>query len=110
MSEMVHYKGTLYLIPRLNETLEEQCKKILGNVELDEDYNYYEKMLLHTKYKEYIIYDDKLYSIKKNSLDPDANFFTANRITNGIINFEVRYYNGGTSFDEAIEYAFENMK
>jgi len=65
------------------------------------DYDFYEK---------YVIYDDILYSVKKNRLDPEQSLFMAHRNDDGTVDFEVRYYNGGTSFDEAIEYVFGNIK
>jgi len=112
MSETVYYKGKLIPVDFLiNETLEERCKRIIGDVDL-EDYESYQEMLIddYNYYEDYVIHNDILYSVKKNRLDPEQSFFMSKRNDNGTVNFEVRYYNGGTSFDETIEYAFENKE
>jgi len=112
MSEVVYYKGTLKMcIKNYNETLEEQCKRLM-NRELDANYyDSYKLMLLDEYYDKYIIHDDIIYSIvEKKTLDPDGSIFNISENTDGTVNFEVRYYNGGTSFDETIEYAFENKE
>jgi len=107
MSETVHYKGTLKMcIKRHNETLEEQCKRIIR-----EDNDSYKEMLLGEFYQEYIVYDDILYLVaEKKNIEPDGDIFIMNENMDGSLAFEVRYYNGGCGFDEAIEYAFENKR
>jgi len=111
MSETVYYKGKLIPVDFLiNETLEERCKRIIGDVDL-EDYESYQEMLIddYNYYEDYVIHNDILYSVKKNRLDPEQSMFVAKRDNDtGIVDFEVRYYDGGTSFDEAIKYAFRN--
>ena len=112
MSETVYYKGKLKDVVRLdNETLEEQCKRII-NCELDDDYyKTFKEMLLDEYYDKYVIYGDILYSIvEKISLDADGSIFNMSNDDDGTLNFEVRYYNGGCSFDEAIEHAFERKE
>jgi len=112
MSETVYYKGKLKDVVRLdNETLEEQCKRII-NCELDDDYyKTFKEMLLDEYYDKYVIYGDILYSIvEKISLDADGSIFNMSNDDDGTLNFEVRYYNGGCSFDEAIECAFERKE
>ena len=114
MSETVHYKGTLREVYRHeNDTLEGQCKRILNgsNKELDiECYDSYKEMLLDEGYYDYIILDDILYSVNKQNIDPDNDVFNMSEEADGTFNFEVKYYNGGCSFIEAIECAFENKK
>lgn len=113
MSEVVYYKGILKPVDFLTgETLEERCKRIIGDVAL-EDYESYQEKLMDDfdYYEQYIIHDDILYSVEKNKYDPEDSLFIAKTdYDTGIVDFEVRYYNGGTSFDEAIEYAFDNEK
>lgn len=107
MSRVEHYSGTLKLVERLtDETIEDQCKRILKNVEL-EDYDSYEKMLLSETDDEYIVNQGVLYSVIRKELDPDESLFRISKGQNGEITFEVKYYNGGCSFDEALEYAFK---
>ena len=40
----------------------------------------------------------------------DEDIFNAHDNGDGTIGYEVMYYNGGCSFNEAIEYALEDMK
>ena len=48
--------------------------------------------------------------IEKNHRDIDEDIFEAYDNGDGTINYEVMYYDGGCSFNEAIEYALEDMK
>lgn len=46
MSETVHYKGKLTEVKRLdNETIEEQCKRLMEYKELPSYYDNYQEML-----------------------------------------------------------------
>lgn len=108
MSEVDYYKGKLIPVSVLiGESLEETCKRIIGNVELEDYYDTYQEKLIsdYDYYEKYVIYNGILYSVEKKSLDPEESVFIASRNDDGTINFEVRYYNGGCSFDEAVGYA-----
>lgn len=110
MSDYEHYKGILRIVERQeDESLESQCKRILENKELLSYYDTYQEMLLGDFYEKYIIHDDTLYSVEKQNIDPYDDIFNASLNENGDINFEVRYYNGGCGFDEAIEYALNKF-
>jgi len=111
MSETVHYRGTLTRVERFeNETLEKQCKRIIGNVTLPSYYESYKEMLLegYEYYQNYFLQDDILYSVSKKEIDTDEDIFNSSENKDGTINFEVKYYNGGCGFNEALEYALEN--
>jgi len=116
MSYYEHYKGILIKVEKLeNESLEEQCKRLLEGkiaqeVILPNYYNSYEEMLLDEFYEEYYVYNGILYSMYRESIDSDGDIFNANEGENGTINFEVRYYNGGCGFNEAIEESIKNIK
>ena len=115
MSETVHFKGTMTEIIKLdNETLENQCKRILEEKPsfeaLEDYYDSHVEKLLDAYYQEYAIYEDILFSVVKYSIENDGEIFRIERNGNGTLNFEVRYYNGGCSFSEAIDYAFEDKK
>ncbi|MDP4159789.1 MAG: hypothetical protein Q8911_08515 [Bacillota bacterium] len=111
MSETVHYRGTLTVVERsVNETLEEQCKRILGYPELESYHDSFQEQLLHENYHAYVIHDDVLYFVEKQDIDPDEDICRVEKNSNGTFDFEVKYYNGGCSFDEAIQEAFENNK
>jgi hypothetical protein len=110
MSRVVNYVGTLEKINKLeNETLEEQCKRLLNNVELEEFYDTYEEMFEDTVDDEYVICNGEIYKVEKEELDSNSSKFSIS-VKNKKINFDVLYYNGGCCFKEAIEKAFENMK
>jgi len=110
MSYWEHYKGTLTKVERLeNESLEDQCKRLLEYRGLF-DYDSYEEMLLDEFYEEYYVYNDMLYSAHKKFIYTDDDIFNANEEENGVINFEVRYWNGGCGFNGAIEKAIKNIK
>jgi hypothetical protein len=111
MSETVHYRGTLTKVERLgNETLEEQCKRIIGEGNFKNYYESYQEMLLYGyEYsQDYFLQDDILYSVSKKEIDTDEDIFKSNENEDGTIEFEVKYYNGGCGFNEALEYALDN--
>ena len=111
MSETVHYRGTLTEVDMLdNETLEEQCKRLLGDTELLSYYKSYQEMLINEFYQTYIINDNTLYLVEKENYEPNEDIFYSKGNEDGTINFEVRYYNGGCSFNEAIKRALIHIE
>lgn len=110
MSETVHYKGVMKKAERLEgETLEEQCKRLIGDKELPSYCDNYEEFLNNTFYQEMSIQNGTIYHIKKEEIDLDEDIYQANLTDDGDIEFEVRYYNGGSSFDDALEEALKNI-
>lgn len=83
---------------------------MLDNKELPSYYDSYQEMLLDDFYKQYAIHEDALYSVNIKEIDPDDNIFIANIKADGSFDFEVKYYNGGYSFNEAIDYVLNNVK
>ena len=114
MSETVHYKGILTrVLPCDGETLQDIAKRILDHHnEIVEDYydGDYLDCLEDKFYQGYVVLDDKIYEVEKKELDPDGNIFKASLYSDGTIEFEVKYYNGGCGFDEAIDHAIDNME
>lgn len=115
MSEMVHYIGKLQLVEKYpNETLDELCKRVLSGynyIKLNSCYDSWVEMLCDELYGRYVIADENVYKvIEKNYKDMNEDIFNAHDNKDGTIDYEVLYYNGGCSFDEAIEYAIDNMK
>lgn len=109
MSETVHYKGVLEKINKKNgESLEEQCKRLLNDIELDSYYDSYQEKI--TELNGYYVYDNDLYKVHASELNPYDNIFTAKRNSLDNISFEVKYYNGGCGLAEAIDIALENME
>lgn len=115
MSVMVHYKGKIALMGKLpNETLEEQCKRILidehGITEIPGYYDSWEETMCNKMYGTYVIANDNIYKVlSRVAVDPTYNCVAFDD-KDGIIGYDVTYYNGGCSFDEAIEDALSYMK
>ena len=111
MSETVHYKGTLLKVERLEgETLEEQCKRLLGGKPLPSFCDTYEEFLLDEYYKTMTIQNGTVYEVAKIEVDVDSDIYHANLRADGKIDFEVRYYNGSCGFDEAISEAVKSLE
>jgi hypothetical protein len=114
MSETVHYKGKIKLVEKLpNETLEEQCERILkkhGYDKLHEWCDSYEDMVFDELYEKYVIVDDDVYEVLVlDDIGTEYDIYHAHRNNDGTIDYEVMYYNGGCYFDEAIDTALLNM-
>lgn len=111
MSETVHYKGVLPEVEKYDfETLEDQCKRLLKYKELPSFCNTYAEHLEDIYYQEFIVINNTLYRVEKDEVDPEYSIFRANKNEYGEIEFEVRYYNGGCSFNEAISGAIKGVK
>lgn len=125
MSEMKHYVGKLKEVyPGSKETFEEMCHRILleGNVvgtdEIVEDYYYSEwsKVLQENLYDKYIVTVDKNYEkhlfmiSEKREVHEGCDVYNMHKNINGEYEYEVIYYDGGTSFDDAINFAYYEMK
>ena len=114
MSEMVHYTGKITPVGKLlNETLEEQCKRILAEhnyFELDGYCDSWSEMLCDKLYERYVIACGEVYKvIEKNYKAIDDDIFNARDNGDGTIDYEVMYYDGGCSLNEAIEYALDDI-
>ena len=86
MSETVHYKGRL--IPT-GKTEKEYC----GDGDIFD--HYYDAVVI----------EGMVYTVEKINIDPDFDIFNSTKNEDGSIDFEVKYYNGGCSFNEAIDEA-----
>jgi hypothetical protein len=111
MSEVVHYRGTLTKFEKLeNETLEEQCRWIAENREMPDYFDSYIEFFEDEYYKEFVIVHGDIYCVSKQRIDVDEDIFSSKRVNNSVIEFEVKYYNGGCGFNEAIDEALKNIK
>lgn len=109
MSETVRIKGNLIKLDRIqNETLEEQCKRIL-NCKLDEFYDTYEEMLKGDYCDKYIILDNNIYEMRYDKEDNECEFFEGEFNEDGSIDFHVMYYNGGCDLTEALEEVYKKL-
>ena len=85
----------------LLEDLREACLKT----------GYLDQMRIEQLKEKYIVTNDNIYKVvEKNNKTDEYDIFNATQNLDGTIDYEVMYYNGGCSFNEAIEYALEAMK
>lgn len=116
MSETVHYTGKIKLIERLpNETLEEQCKRIAMKHGIQEIPKYSDSWCETICYdldgEGYVLLEDEIYEVlERDYHDLEDDIFEAHENSDGTIEYNVLYYNGGCGFSEALEYALSNMK
>ena len=111
MSETEHYVGKLIPV-EMKGSLEDTARQILSEMG-EEKKDYYESYLEQLEddgYKQYIITSTDIYKVKMEEVDPDYDILRSNYNDNGVIDFEVRYYNGGCSFDEAVKKALKRIK
>lgn len=113
MSEVVHYKGKLEYLNKLpNETLEEQCKRILENNGLNDvafTYFNYSETLLDYFYNEYVIYNENVYKVISQEYVYSDDVFIVKNNGDTTYDYEVMYYNGYCGLSEALVYGFENL-
>lgn len=111
MSETEHSKGKLIPIFGAGD-LEKSAKnllKISGKKFKDEEYASCLEQVSDEGYREYYIGKDTIYLINSENLNPEDDIATAERLENGDIAFELRYYNGGASFDEMMDSALKTL-
>ena len=110
MSQIVHYKGILKRVERLNnEDLEGCCKRLCNNDDLPSYYDNYQEFLTDEYYKKYTILGGEVYLVEEIQNYEDKDIFEIEKISDDKYSFELKYYNGGCAFDEAIEEAFDKM-
>lgn len=90
MSETVHYRGKL---TPTGKTLKEFASNAYDIYDLDESA---------------VEIDGKVFLVERESVDHDCDIFNAIEGGEKVIKFEVRYYNGGGSFYEAIDTAIKS--
>lgn len=112
MSRTETNRGIIKLVPRLeNETLEEQCKRLLKADKVDKYSNTYQEMFEDTFYRQYVIANnDEIYEVLQYEDIQDLSFFKATKNSDGTISFLTSFYNGGCSFSEAIQECLDNME
>ncbi len=111
MSDYEHNVGKL--IPcELKGSVEETCKLILAEMGIDnhEYCDSYREKLDDEGYRKYYITDTAIYKAEYSKKDPSDNIFRAIKNDDGTIDFETRFYNGGYSFNDAIEASIKELK
>lgn len=114
MSETVHYRGIATKIEQpIGKTLIDVAKDILTerNKKIASYYDNPIECLCDTYYKEFFYHPktQTLYKLDNHECDPYDDIIMAVSKENGIINYELRYYNGGVGFIECLEEAFDKL-
>ena len=112
MSETVYYAGKLKPVAIINN-IESTARNILikSGIEIDSDtYDSYIEQLEDELYKKYVVVGEQIFQVDQNQIDAEDDIFEAYQNQDGTINFTVKYYDGGSSFNEAIEESLANMK
>lgn len=108
MSETVNYVGKIKEVERPEGiNLEEQCKYLLGNPETTDYYDSYAEMLYESE--KYIVVKDRVFEILEKENKEDQDTFKMNKNPDGTYDFQLRYYNGACSLNEAMEIAYDDM-
>lgn len=110
MSETVHYKGKL--VPIVSDgDVEAVASMLLAYNDIKPDPAEYDSLLeqlceeVDEKYYER---NGTLYKVVFDELDPYDDIMEATINPDGSIDFEVKYYNGGGSMDEALDTSITN--
>ena len=82
-------------------------KQYVGDLAVSDCYDD-EKDYFRNEFEEIAVeIDSEVYTIDRNYVDQDCDIFTSTKNADGTISFEVKYYNGGCGFGEAIEDALK---
>lgn len=113
MSETKHHKGTLTPI-KIIKDLEHTAFLILQD-ELRytmnmQYYSTYCEALDDVGYDSFIVINDIIYRICNMDIDVADDIMNASINPDGSIDYEVKYYNGGCSFGEALEISINRIK
>lgn len=112
MSETAHYKGKLKKLEiPTGMDRQEFCKSILQKNNCYEDLydGDYEEYLRDTFYEKYAFVNNDIFEVLSQKEIGDYDIFEVHDNNDGTYDYEVMYYDGGCSFDEALEYAFEDI-
>ena len=113
MSDYEAYKGKLYPVPLLDSGgMEGTAKLILEQGGVQEPSSYsetYLEELMDWGYGEYYVTKDRIYRISKEEVYTSERFSGREHI-DGVVDFDVIYYNGGCSFNDALEEVFKNKE
>lgn len=101
MSQTDHYKGKL---TPLGQSVEAFC----NSDEIPDYYDSVSEWFDDNYYKSNFAICGMVYSVQKEFVDEADDIFKSTKNQDGTIEFEVKYYNGGCGFNEAIDDALKN--
>ena len=110
MSEIEHVKGVMVIAQ--SGDVEGFCKKYVKSlgIALDaEPYDSYEEFVRDECRETHFIHGNNVYVIKTKKIDPYDDIINAKQGEDGVIDFELRWYNGGASMEECLEEALEGI-
>lgn len=110
MSETEHKTGKLKPC-EMRGTIEETCKAILAENGFNDlsYYRSYQEQLEDEFYRKYYVSENCVYEVYSEDKNQDDDIFNASKNADGTINFEIKYYNGGCSFNEALGEAMKTI-
>jgi hypothetical protein len=111
MSQQETRMGKIRLIEKLeNETLEEQCKRILDvRDELESYYDSWEEAVRDCG-DDYIIHKNNIYKILEDRSCCGDDIFEAKENSDGTISYMLSYHNSGCGYSEALKESLKNME
>lgn len=101
MSETEHFKGKL---TPTGKTVDQYMKFV-------DTPSYYDDKKEHfnDEFRDVAIeINGEVYAIVRNEYEDSDDIFESTKNEDGTIDFQVKYYNGGCDFGEALEYALKN--
>jgi hypothetical protein len=106
MSETVHYKGKLTKIDGLDHLSFHESIQVLKNQYDIEDIDYEDEYFYST---DIVMINDIFYAMDRKEYDECDDIIEASKTDNGY-EFELKFYNGGCSFREALTEAIDNAE
>jgi hypothetical protein len=108
MSRIEHWIGTLYRIKFAEEiTYPEKIRLLEKDYDLD---GLQTDIPISTNYDEDLVYYyGEFYAVDKGEADPNDDIIRAERDNQDVIQFELKFYNGGVGFSECLEEALESI-
>lgn len=108
MSEYETHRGKLIPVDLEGQSLEDYCKELLDDSGYVYDYTKWKQDFHELMYEDYIIYGDALYKIEDNERDDGDSFVEATKDKEtSVINYDMRFYNGGTCLREMLVEVFK---
>lgn len=104
MSNYETHKGKLIPVDLEGKSLEEYCKKLLDDSGYVYDYTEWKQDFDELMFDSYFIHEDTLYKIEDVERDDVDEYLEATKDKDtGIIEYNMRFYNGGTCLSEMLE-------
>jgi len=107
MSGIEHFKGKL---TPTGQDLETYMAIYMEDKELPSYYDDVEELFHDELSTDVKLIDGQVYKVEREYFEDSDSIFKSSENEDGTIDFEVKYYNGGCGFSEALDYALEPEK